>query len=215
MDTTQHIPRALTTLLDDLKTATPLSEERTELRTIVDTFQDRGFGVLLFFLALPAALPIPALGINMIIALPILLLTFQQVVGRHKIWLPEEIKKRTIKTKHLHSFIDKSVPLVKYVERFISPRLGIICSPHFTRLVGIFGAIFALSITLPIPLTNTVPAMAIALMSIGIILRDGIAVILGICLGTFWISLLVYVIIFFGTEGFALIKGAIKVWIGL
>ena len=206
---------SLSHLLKDLKTATPAKQERTELRSIVNAFEDRGFAVLLFFLALPAALPVPAIGINMIIALPILLLTIQQIAGRHKIWLPEKVKARTMKTGHLHSFIDKSIPFVTFIEKFVSTRLDILCSPYFTRVLGVFGTLFALSITLPIPLTNTVPAMAIALMAIGIILKDGIAVILGILLGLFWISLLSYVIIFFGTEGVELIKEVIKGWIGL
>ena len=212
---TKETTNSLSNLLCDLKSATDTKHDRTELRTIVNLFQDRGFAVLLFFLALPAALPIPALGINMIIALPILLLTLQQISGRHKIWLPENVKSRTMKTSHLHGFINKSLPLVKFIEKFISPRLGFLCGRNFTRITGLFGALFALSITLPIPLTNTVPAMAIALTSIGIILSDGVAVILGIILGVFWLSLLAYVAIFFGTEGFDLIKEVIKGWIGL
>ncbi|MGB1077638.1 MAG: exopolysaccharide biosynthesis protein [Bdellovibrionales bacterium] len=211
----KEILLSLSTLLDDLKLKTPVKRERTELRTIINAFEDRGFAVLLFFLALPAALPIPAIGINVIIAFPILLLTLQQISGRHKVWLPEKVKSRTMKTKHLHSFIDKSKPLIKFIEKFVSPRLGFLCGKHFTKFIGVCGALFAVSITLPIPLTNTVPAMAIALMSIGIILRDGIAVILGMILGIFWISLLSYVIIFFGTEGIEIIKEVIKGWLGL
>jgi hypothetical protein len=57
--------------------------------------------------------------------------------------------------------------------------------------------------------------MAIALMSIGIILRDGLAVILGIVIGTIWIGLLVYVVVFFGTDGIDILKEVIKGWLGL
>lgn len=210
-----NIITSLTDLLKDLKTATPLTSERTPLRTIINSFEDRGFAVLLFFLALPAALPVPAIGLNMIIALPILLLTLQQIAGRKKVWLPEAVKSRNIKTSHLHGFIDKSLPFIRFTERFVTHRLAFLSSPLATPIIGIFGTVFALSITLPVPLTNTVPAMAIALMSIGIILRDGIAVILGLLLGVFWIGLLSYVIMFFGTEGIDLMKEVIKGWLGL
>ncbi len=212
---TPPLSSSLVRLLSELKEATPLSQERTEIVTITRSFEDRGFGVLLFFLALPAALPVPAIGINMIIALPILLLTLQQIAGRHRIWLPKSVKRRTLKTKHLHSFIDKSLPFVRFIEKFIHPRLSFLCTSYFTRLIGVFGMIFALSITLPIPLTNTVPAMAIALMSMGIILQDGIAVIAGLLLGVLWIALLSYCILFFGTEGIDLLKELIKGWMGL
>lgn len=206
---------SLLDLLHELRLATPIEHDRTTLRTIVNSFEERGFAVILFFLALPAALPIPAIGLNIIIAFPILLLTLQQISGRHRVWLPEKVKNRTIKTRHLHGFIDKSAPLITFIERFVSPRLYFLSSAASTRLIGLFGMIFALSITLPVPLTNTVPAMAIALMSIGIILRDGLAVILGMVIGTIWIGLLVYVVVFFGTDGIDILKEVIKGWLGL
>lgn len=206
---------SLTSLLADLKSATPPDAKRTQLRTIINTFEERGFAVILFFLALPAALPIPALGINMIIALPIILLTLQQLIGRHRIWLPEKVKKRTLKTSHLHGFIDKSMPLIRLIEKLISPRLRFMCSSKLTPVIGFFCSIFAASITLPVPLTNTVPAAAIALTSIGIIMADGLAVIAGIIVGVLWISLLTYAILFFGMEGIELIKEGIKAWLGL
>lgn len=208
-------PRTLSSLLDVLAELANSRKEKVHLSTILEVFHERGFGVLLFLLALPAALPVPALGINMIIALPILLLTIQQAMGRHTVWMPEKIQKRSLKPKQITGFIKKAEPIINFLEIFFKPRLGFITRGIFSLFIGVFGTIFALSITLPIPLTNTVPAMAIALMSVGVIMRDGLAVIGGIILGCIWIGLLSYFALFFGTEGLIYFKDMIKGFIGV
>ncbi len=208
-------PRALSALLDELAELANSRKEKVYLSTIIEVFHERGFGVLLFLLALPAALPIPALGINMIIALPILLLTVQQAMGRHTVWMPEKIQKRTLKPKQIIGFIKKARPIINFLEMFFKPRMAFITRGLFSILIGLFGTVFAVSITLPIPLTNTVPAMAIALMSIGVITRDGLAVIVGAILGTLWVGLLAYFALLFGSEGLIIFKDTIKNLMGL
>ena len=208
-------PRPLSGLLYELSEGAKTCGDKVPLSFILKAFHERGFGVILFFLALPAALPIPALGINVIIALPILLLTLQQAIGRHTIWLPQKVKKRSFKTTHLLSFINKSMPIVRFTEFISRPRLAFLTRGIFSLLIGITGSLFAISITFPIPLTNTVPAMAICLMAIGVIMRDGIAVLAGMVLGLIWIFLLSYVTLVYGIDGIILIKEMIKSALGL
>ena len=68
----------------------------------------------------------------------------------------------------------------------------------------------ALSVTIPLPMTNTVPAFGIATMALGVIMRDGLAVIVGAVVGLAWVAMLLYVSIFLGLEGLDLIKETIK-----
>lgn len=194
----ERTPRNLSALLTELIQSSEEQGERTSLAFIIEAFHERGFGVLLFFLALPAALPIPALGINMIIALPILLLTIQQAIGRHKVWLPESLMRRSFKTSHLQGFLKKAIPFVLKIEEITSARFAFLTRGLFSRLIGIFGIVFAASITLPVPLTNTVPSMAICLMSVGVIMRDGLFVLGGMILGTAWVGMLVILTLLFG-----------------
>jgi hypothetical protein len=51
--------------------------------------------------------------------------------------------------------------------------------------------IFSLSVLVPLPLTNSTPGVAIAIIGVGMIERDGLLVVLGTILGTVWIGLLV------------------------
>jgi len=165
---------------------------------------------LLFLFALPAALPLPGLGVNVIIALPLVFLTAQQAIGRHRIWIPEKMKYKSINRKMFEGMIDKSLPFVKKIEFLVRPRLGFITHGLFSNMIGILGLLMALSVCVPLPLTNTVPAFGIALMAVGVIMRDGLAVIAGALIGTAWVIMIFFVIIFFGLEGIDLVKETIK-----
>jgi hypothetical protein len=80
----------------------------------------------------------------------------------------------------------------------------------FSNLIGACGVLMALSILVPLPLTNTVPAMGIALMALGVLMRDGLAVIAGMALGLTWIAILAFAVITLGVEGVDAVKAFIK-----
>jgi hypothetical protein len=176
----------------------------------LEAFHERGFGFFLLLFALPAALPVPAIGLNAIIALPLLILTAQQAMGRHTIWLPESWLSKSVSKEKIDGYIDSANPWVKKIETFIRPRLPIITQGFSSNMIGILGFFMALAVSIPLPLTNTVPSIGIVCMAIGVIMRDGLAVIIGILIGIGWIVLLSWLILFFGSEAIDLVKTTIK-----
>src|SRR5215469_5112385 len=70
--------------------------------------QDEGPGPVLFVLTLPVLLPTPP-GVSMVLALPLLMVAPQIVVGRRKLWMPKALAKQTIERKAL----DKLVPRIE------------------------------------------------------------------------------------------------------
>lgn len=209
---TQHAEeklRGLSQLLLDFDAA--LVAERTTVEDVVIALHERGFGALLFIFALPAALPLPVPpGINLLIAFPLIVLTFQQMLGRSRIWLPESAKKRSVDTAKLKKMIEGAAPWIARIEKIVAPRLGGITQGISSRIIGLCGLIMALSVTVPIPLSNTVPSFAIALMAVGVLMRDGLAVIGGALLGLTWVVLLYSLLIYFGLEGIDMLKDYIK-----
>ena len=201
-------PRKISEVLVDLKTQLP--KDKVCTFDILEALHERGFGFLLFIFALPAAIPLPGLGVNLIIAAPLLFLTAQQAMGRHSIWIPEKMKYKAISREGFEKMVDTALPFITKLEILVRPRLGFITQGVFSHLIGICGVIMALSICVPLPLTNTVPAMGIALMAVGVIMRDGLAVVVGALLGLAWVAMLTYVLIFLGTEGLDLVKETIK-----
>jgi hypothetical protein len=202
--------RSIATLLADARAG--LSDDTAPLTVagIVEHFHERGFGFLLFLFALPAALPLPGLGINLIIAMPLIFLTAQQAAGRYAVWFPAGIRRRTIARARFVGFIEAAEPLLRRIEFLISPRLGWVTRGIFSNLIGVSGLLMALSITVPLPLTNTVPAMGIALMALGVLMRDGLTVIAGMALGLLWVAMLVFVVVTLGAEGVDAVKMFIK-----
>ncbi len=188
--------RTLSELLQDLKSE--LKEETVSIGLLLDAFHERGFGFFLFLFALPAALPIPAVGVGTVMGLPLLFLTAQMTVRRRAIWMPDSIREKTMERAKLEGFINAGLPWVKRLEFFVRPRLGWITHGSVSGIIGLFGFVMACSVLLPVPLTNTVPSFGIALMAVGIIMRDGLAVLAGAVIGTLWVSGLA----FLGTAGF-------------
>lgn len=201
--------RPISHVLHDLEETLP--PERVSIADLLEAFHERGFGFILLVFSVPMALPIPVPpGINILLASPLILLTAQQAIGRHTIWLPEAMKRRTIKSSKLRAVIKASLPWFKRLEKFVKPRMEFITCGVFSYLIGVFGLIMALSVCVPLPMTNTVPSLGIALMSVGVIMRDGLAVMTGAVIGILWVVALTAIIIFLGMEGIDFVKEMIK-----
>lgn len=166
---------------------------------IMDALGYRGFGMLLVvFCAIPA-LPIPAQGIATVLAIPVLLIALQIIIGKRTPWLPKWITRKTIAGKTFITAIEKLTPYLHFFERFTKPRLLYMTTSIGERFIGIFAFIFAISMALPIPFSNTVPSAGIVVMALGLIERDGLAVKCGMILGSIGIFI-TYTIYTVGTE---------------
>lgn len=202
--------RSVSRILRDAREAMPAGAIELRIADVIAIFHERGFGFLLFIFALPAALPLPGLGINLVIATPLLFLTIQQALGQHSVWFPRRIRERTISRERFVGFVERAEPLLRRVEFLIAPRLGFVTQGVFSNVIGLCGVVMALSILVPLPLTNTIPAMGIAGMALGVLMRDGLAVIAGMLVGLCWVAMLVVVTTTLGIDGIDAVKVAIK-----
>ncbi len=187
------------------------TKQTVSIGDLVEHLHERGFGFLLLILSIPMALPIPVPpGINVLLASPLILLTAQQAIGYHSIWLPNWIKRKSIKQEKMSTIIQKTLPWFEKLEKIIKPRLEFLTLGVSSNIIGVLGLIMALAICVPLPMTNTVPSLGIALMAIGLINRDGLAVLAGAFIGFAWVCALTMIIVFLGTEGIDIIKDLIK-----
>ena len=201
--------RPISQLLVDVQNS--ITSEKITVSDFVKAVHREGFGFMLFLFALPAALPLPGFGVNFIIAAPLLFLTFQQAIGRQTLWFPAWLGDKKLFSKDtFNKIIEKAMPHVKKIEKLSHPRLNFITHGAFSIIIGIAGLIMALSVLVPLPLTNTVPSFGIALMAIGTIMNDGLAVIAGAIIGLLWVAFITYGIIFLGMEGVEFITETVK-----
>lgn len=185
--------RSLTELLEDVRAQ--LTGDDVTVGELIEAFHERGFGFFLFLFALPAALPLPAVGYGTLLALPLLLLTAQQAYGRHTVWLPASVRKVAMSRRKFEGFIDAATPWLRHLEVIIRPRLPFVTDGFASNVIGVMGLIMALSVCIPLPLTNTVPSFGIGLMAIGLMMRDGLAVLAGAIIGTAWVAGLVTMVV--------------------
>lgn len=182
-----------------LQTIEKLAEDAPEkgysLRDIIDQLDESAFGAGLFLLALPCCIPF-LYGVPQIVSLPMMALAAQMVMGKERPWMPDKFAGRMIDRKGLSQTAKGGRKWLGWIEIFSKPRLTFITGRRSERVVGLMLVFFCASILLPIPLTNTVPAFAVALAAFGLINRDGLLVIIGSILGSAWISLLLFAAIF-------------------
>ncbi|NBB15400.1 exopolysaccharide biosynthesis protein [Caulobacter sp. SLTY] len=162
------------------------------LGEVLDRMDERAFGILILILAVPCL--VPALyGVPQIVGIPIILLAAQMMVGRSEPWLPASWLKRRISLDWLNrmsGFADKSM---RWTERVSRPRLAFLATGFGERLAAFFMILATLTIVLP--MTNSVPSLALTLLAVGVIQRDGIFVALGSAIAVAWVGFLSAVVI--------------------
>ena len=131
----------------------------------------------------------------------------QILFGRQVPWLPGKLGDRTVTTSGLHSLARRAGPWLRRIEAVSRPRLGALTRPPLDRIIGIALVVFSASILVPLPGTNTVPGIAVVVIAMGLLQRDGVLVVIGTVIGTAWISTLVL--------AGATLASLIKTWLGL
>ena len=164
-------------------------QTRLGLGAMAEALQERAFGLMILALALPCCLPFVYL-IPQIVALPMLVLTGQMASGRHAPWLPEKLKTRDFDIAAMRAVVARGKRWFGWAEHIARPRLLMLSGPRASRIVGALMMIPSASILLPIPSTNTVPGIGVAIASIGLIERDGLMILLGLILGLVWVAFL-------------------------
>jgi len=159
---------------------------------VLDALSDRAFGMAMLILALPVCLPF-VYGIPQVLSIPMLLIALQMAAGRHRLWMPKRIRARAFSRAEFAKVATRAKRYLGWGEAIAKPRLSFLTSNGPERLFGLFMVVFCISILLPVPLTNSMPGVAIAIMAIGMIERDGLLVMLGTVIGTFWVGMLIMV----------------------
>jgi hypothetical protein len=178
---------------------------------LVDRIGDRGFGLLLMVLALPAALPLPAPGYATPFGILMIVLGFQMLVGRQVPWLPERFRKRNIKFSLLSFSLRKGGGLMRLVEFLVRPRFsGLARNRVFLAAISVIIIAMACSMTLPIPLTNTAPSFVIFILAAGILEEDGLALAAGLVLAPVAAAISIAALYFVITQGVEAVETQLK-----
>jgi hypothetical protein len=150
--------------------------DRFTLGWLMHSLHKRSFGIIMLLLALVAIVP----GLSILAGLLLMIPAFQMIMGRPAPAFPRRIAAHPLPTRYLAVVLQRSVPVLRYLEHVVHPRWH--TPPEVTkRTVG--AIVLMLSVTLvfiPLPLSNVVPALVIALLSLAYIEEDGILLLIAL-----------------------------------
>ena len=194
------------TLIETLEAmAASAPEDGLSLGDIRNRLDRSAFGALLIVLAMPVSIPF-LYGVPQVVSVPMFALSAQMMMGRKEPWLPSKMASRMMSKKGLISTAAGARKWFGWVEALARPRFSFLASKPAERAIGLLLCVFCASIMIPLPLTNTVPGIAIAVVGFGLLARDGLMIIPGLLLGAGWVAGL----IFFGQALTVIIKDVLS-----
>ena len=179
---------------------------------------EKGFGLILMVLSLPSALPVPAPGYSTPFGIAIMLIAAQMFAHRKSLWLPERTKRLRIGPGLASKMVGAASKFLRKIEHLIRPRQHWVRSRAGQSALAALVAVMASLMILPIPLTNTFPAMVIFMIGIGLSEEDGLVAIGAFTVGIAAVALyafVIYLVITQGPEAAETIKDTIKGLLGL
>ena len=137
---------------------------------LMHSLHKRSFGIIILLIALAAIVP----GLSIVAGLLLMIPSLQMVSGKSAPVFPSRIAARSLPTRRLAAVVQRSVPVLRYLEKVIHPRWH--TPPEATkRLVGAIVVLLSATLVfIPIPLSNLVPALVIALISLAYLQEDGL-----------------------------------------
>ena len=173
-------------------TRTPLSETLSQavdgiegdtvtLRKLMTAIGEQGLLVLCAIATLPFLIPVSIPGVSTVFGAAIVLLAVAITMNRLP-WLPQRILDRPLETAKLLPALRKGVAIVSKLDAWVLPRIMMLTTGPMARFNGLVLVFAGLLLMAPfglVPFSNTAPAVAILLLTMGMLQRDGLFVLLG------------------------------------
>ena len=162
--------------------AQTIADEIVTLGELVDRMARRGFGLLMIVLALPTLIPVLPPGSAAVIGLLYILLSLQMLFGKDEPWLPKRVSRYRLSARTIAALRTRGVPLLRRIERFSRPRPLLLNDRVVSRGVAVVVLVLGIVLLSPLPFLNTLPAMAVLFMGIGLLNRDRVFIAAGLVL---------------------------------
>ena len=210
---TDHATPTHRSLAETLENALASEDQNgPSIGELTDAVGEKGFGLLLVLLSLPSALPVPAPGYSTPFGIVIALIALQMLMGRQTVWLPARLQRIRIKPSMARKMSGAATKFLRTVEHLIRPRQQWIRAQLGQSGLAIVILIMACLMMLPIPLTNTLPAMVIFMIGVGLSEDDGLLAIAAFAVGCVAVVLYGYIIYLVLSQGPEAVDG-VKDWI--
>lgn len=165
----------LTSIIDDIQ------GETITLRELLERCGREGMLMVCAIACLPFLIPVSIPGVSTVFGAGIVLLACALFLNRLP-WLPQRIQDKALDAQKLKPVLHKGAAWVAKIDRWLQPRWPALTTgpmQRFNSAVLVFGGLLLMAPLGLIPFSNTVPAVGILLLTVGMMQRDGLFVLLG------------------------------------
>lgn len=165
------------------------ASDRLTVADIVAVLRDRAFAILVVLLGLPNCLPMPP-PIPLVCGLLLALVAAQLAVGWGTPWLPSSLLRRSVPQDAVQRAVGRALPIMRRLERWSRPRFAFLERPVALRLIGFLLLALSLGLLVAAPIIGQIPlGLAVCLVGLGIVERDGVLVLGGLVMGSIGLAL--------------------------
>lgn len=169
-------------------TASAVRGHAVTLRELLLLVGEQGLLVFCAILAAPFLLPVSLPLMSTALGLPMLLIGSAVMLNR-VVWLPDRVLDHAMPTETVQNVLLRCAGWAESFEHLVKPRLlGLSGTPGINVLNGAVLVLVVLLLMAPLPLvpfSNTVPGIAIMLLTLGMAERDGLVILLGYLMSLF------------------------------
>lgn len=160
-----------------------LPPQEVTLVEIMDIVGADSLLLLTVFLSLIFLVPVSIPGVSTVFGSAVLLIGITRLFAR-KLWLPEKIATRKLSSEKLRDGFNKALLWFRRLEKVSKPhRLrGLTSKGLMTVFNNLSFILAALLLMMPfglIPFSNTLPAVALIFLAIGMMQQDGVSILFG------------------------------------
>ncbi len=171
-----------------------LNDEASEktLGSLVEAFGEKSFAVLFVVLLGVPALPVPTGGATHVFEVIAALVALQLIVGRRTVWLPKRWQGLGLGGERQQKFLNSLMRLIRRLERFSRPRLAFVFHHRLSDVgFGLLVVAGSAAAFLAPPFTglDTLPALGVVFISLGVLLEDALIAAAGALLGIVGVAL--------------------------
>lgn len=149
---------------------------RLSMAELVRLHGDASGPVLLMLMAVLATVPVA--GAGMVLSLGIFLLAWTWLRGKDHMPLPERLGRVTLNETWTRRCLHGLAWIYEQADRWLSPRWTHWSHRRLRPVWGVWIALMAALIFIPLPFGNVLPAISLVLLSLGWMFRDGLALLL-------------------------------------
>lgn len=175
-------------------------------KTLLDLnrlFGEKTFAIAFILLMALPALPLPTGGITHVTEIITMLLCLEMIAGRSSVWLPRRWLRKDVSRQLSGKAAQKLIGFIEWFERRSRRRWSwLLARRPVLSTLGVVMLVFTAAAFLAPPFSglDTLPSLGVVVMSLGLVLEDGVVVLVGVLAGVAGIAVEV-------TAGAALYEG--------